>query len=389
KEERKKILNDAIDAAEDAAEEMAADVVEEMMDDMFPEIGGEVQIIGLAQYGYELKLDLKLDADDQADLSPIFYSWRRDDRTEVGTKETYVVGKEDLGHSISITVQSGRCRGELWDTLDESHNGSGVIGPFQFQSGPNPFELDSVLVVADDGTPTYTVSIPGGDGYEYSFDGVTWSGENKQTGVAPGTEVTGYMRVKATPYIAQSPATSATITTEDIPKETKLQDNPGEASKAEQDSAKAQIKEEQKKEAQQARQDAATEARQATHAAKAAIDAQKQTKEELKQALEAEIRAIEAEKKAAEAAAEEPAPEVEVQTGAEETVLVDAANPAALMEPEQTMALIEDRAGEADQTPRKRGNKLLSFLIPAVVTLLVLFGGFALLILRNRNGEQV
>lgn len=81
-----------------------------------------------------------------------------------------------------------------------------------------PEKCDMTYEANENGT--YTVTIATVEGAEYSFDGTTFSENNTKTGVAAGTTVTGYIRMKAVEASGEggaaknaSPATSASITT--------------------------------------------------------------------------------------------------------------------------------------------------------------------------------
>jgi hypothetical protein len=54
-----------------------------------------------------------------------------------------------------------------------------------------------ILLAEDIDGISYTVTIPEAEGAEYSFDGMTYSGDNTKEGCLPGETVTGYMRMKA------------------------------------------------------------------------------------------------------------------------------------------------------------------------------------------------
>ena len=100
--------------------------------------------------------------------------------------------KEGCGASDTVTVGirlkgtgTHNPSGEVLQTVDLAKKQQGV---------PDTY----VLTYQANGEEDYTVRIPGTEGCEYSFDGITWSSDPIKEGVLPGEIVTGYKRYKET-----------------------------------------------------------------------------------------------------------------------------------------------------------------------------------------------
>lgn len=70
-----------------------------------------------------------------------------------------------------------------------------------------------MTVTFDEPTGTYTAAITAVEGAEYKFNDGSWSSDNTLTGIAHGTEVTGYIRIAATNEYNAGTVSSMTLTT--------------------------------------------------------------------------------------------------------------------------------------------------------------------------------
>ncbi len=235
--------------SKEEAEEAARDAVREEMENMWPELEGELWIEGTAQYGYTLTARARVTTRNPGTFS---FTWYRDGKTQVGRGVSYTIKKADVGCSLSVVLTTDKSRGELTAKIGEDGNGGSRVHRIEVTETPSDFTMTFEPAVSEEGTLTYTVTIPEVRGAEYSFNGAAFTAQNVLSLVPPGTTVTGAVRYKETELIAPQGMTYSVLQLPAVPLETAYQPLLGAASKAEQQAVREAVKAEQQKKADEA-----------------------------------------------------------------------------------------------------------------------------------------
>ncbi len=154
-------------------------------------LSGSIAIVGTSRYGDTLTADNSNVGPDNATYT---YEWKLDG-VVVGTGTTYILGKSDIGHNISLSVVGS---GDFVGTLTSA----------SVAVTKTTVQLPNAPVVAD--KTNTSVTLVSKTGYEYSKDKITWQTSPVFTGLSAATEYTFYQRIKETDTTFASTASNGT-----------------------------------------------------------------------------------------------------------------------------------------------------------------------------------
>jgi len=177
-------------------------------------LSGEVTIEGTPKFGETLSVDTsKLTIIPAITVTgDLIYEWRRSgSETIIGSESTYIISKEDIGKTITVTVKATDCDG------------------FVATSPVNVEKADGSVIAAITGGytgngVTFTYRVNSIDNAEYSMDGIQWQESNEFDGFTiDSSPTTFYARIKETqthkagPYASIGPVTFIKLDNPQVP----------------------------------------------------------------------------------------------------------------------------------------------------------------------------
>ncbi len=125
----------------------------------------------------------------------------------IGEKDIVYVKDTDFTYSYKNNTNSGTASVTVTPAEGSSLTGSPVTKDFNIQKADGKAPDCSLAFTLNADGKTFTAVIEEVEGAEYSFDGRTWTGNNKKTDCQPGTEYTAFIRMGANEnYNASPPA---------------------------------------------------------------------------------------------------------------------------------------------------------------------------------------